>query len=343
MKEKTILELYGLKKTPGEVGVEVEMEGKGLPGYVPGWKIHDEQSLRGGGIEYVFDKPAKRDDYEKLLFDLEKTFEADGTKLNPSDYCGIHVHINCQDLTFTQILNYTCLWFLLEIPLVKWCGDKREGNMFALRASDAEAVIKLIVDAIPHKDFRYAMLMDWYRYAAWNLEALGKFGSIESRVLPTTPKFAERTTKWVKVLLKLKDKAMFFKTPAEIVNNFSLQSPLKFARGMLDEYAEEFLYKGVEKDLYKGARLIQDIAFAQDFKQEVAKPKPEFDKNLGNPFEIRPAPVPDNWRWNEALDAVRNNDIDLAEILRDHIRRDANGRFAPKVKPAQPAGDGGAW
>lgn len=325
MKELTIRELYQLNKVPGEVGVEVEMEGRGLPGAPMGWVEHDEPSLRGGGREYVFNGPVKRDQYEPLLYALEAAFVHDWTVLNPSDYCGIHVHINCQDLTFTQVLNYTCLWFLMEIPLVKWCGDKREGSMFALRASDAEAVIKLIVDAIPHKDFRHVMLHDWYRYAAWNLEALGKFGSVESRVLPTTPKFAERTAKWVSVLLKLKDKAMFFKHPSEIVNNFSIQTPLKFARGMLDEYADEFLYKGVERDLYKGARLIQDIAFAQDFNPvdlKIAKVKAPLP--LNNPFELMPAQAfVQRPRVGEEARLIE-------EILRDHIRRDAQGRFAPR-------------
>lgn len=95
----------------------------------------------------------------------------------------------------------------------------------------------------------------------------------------------EAVEKWVSVLLKLKDAALTYKSPSDIVSGYSEGGEGWFAQEVLKDQFEEFCcYPDWERDVYKGIRRSQPIAFAGDWnpKKEVknSRPAPEGDDRI---------------------------------------------------------------
>lgn len=277
-----IIEQYPhLKAQSGEVGIEIEMEGTHLPTIVPGWKVVKEGSLHAGGKEYVFALPVSRHYVPTKLDTLKEEFKAAGSVLNPSLQCGIHVHLNVQQYTYMQVLTFICLYLVFERTLVKWCGAEREGNLFCLRAEDADFIIEKLIKSRQTNSFRNVLYPDQLRYASINLDALSKYGSLEFRAMYTPVDFVGPTLTWLKVLLAIKDASERYSEPKEIVEALSEHGPIAFAEAILGEMYQEFATPTIEQEVMAGVRLIQDVAYAPAF----FPPAPKVEKKV-DIFEI---------------------------------------------------------
>lgn len=262
-----ILEACHLESTKGEVGIEVEVVGRHLPQEVVGWKVEHDDSLRAGGLEYVLKGPKSRDKLDLYLSRLEKKLNEDGVTVGDSVQAGVHVHINVQELSVDQMYTFLCMYLMLESLLVKTCGDGAEGNLFCLRACDAEYLIHLITKARRSDRLDY-LNTDNIRYASCNVMALFKFGSLEFRAFRTDKNFDGLRT-WVGTLLQLKDASKNYGSPAELIESFSVGDYDTFLRTVLGEYAEQYINSPHKNELMKeGMRLAQDIAYAKPSKVE---------------------------------------------------------------------------
>lgn len=270
-----VLEEYKVKDVgKREVGIEIEMEGDNLvheEGTIKHWKVTEDGSLRGESAEYVLRKPVFREDVKEVLQDLQENLRTYGSTLRPSDNCGIHIHINCQQMTFKQVLNYAVLYYILEDLLVKFCGETREGNLFCLRAKDAEQVLNAMYDCAMQGSFR-RMQHEHFRYAAFNVTSLSKYGSVEFRAMRSVADFSIINT-WVEMLLKIKDAAFSFQTAREIVETLSFNGSRNFADRILGPYAELISTDDMEGLIVDGVRRVQDIAFV-DVPDKAAAPMP---------------------------------------------------------------------
>ena len=204
-----------------EVGIEIEIEGKNIRfdkeiGY---WNQTHDGSLRGESIEYVLKQPCNREQVAKRLGYLENLLKQNKAKIIPSDRTGVHVHVNCQEDSFNTVMNMICLYLILEHALVRYCGPDREGNMFCLRAEDAEYLVQVLCNAMEDQSFHLATRLP-VRYASVNVTSLARYGSLEFRALRTPSKLMDIKT-WVDMLLKLKDKASAFNSPEEIIKGLS--------------------------------------------------------------------------------------------------------------------------
>ena len=147
-KEATILEmlLSPGHAVAGEIGIEIEMEGQMLPHIGSNtWRSEADGSLRGESIEYVLKKPVAREQVAKVLTQLQDMLAKDGAVLEPSNRCGVHVHVNAQQYTFLQVMNIVVLYLMFEDILTKFCGQHREGNYFCLRARDAGRFVEQLI------------------------------------------------------------------------------------------------------------------------------------------------------------------------------------------------------
>lgn len=259
-----ILEEFGVKPRSGEVGIEIEMEGRNLPQSCDGWIVTTDGSLRGEGLEYVFASPKKRKNVAEMLSTLQARFTNSGATLNPSDRCGVHVHLNCQKLTTEEVIKIIVLYLIFEELLVKWCGEDREGNMFCLRSSDAEAIIDALIQAKASGSLREAQ-RDSYRYASINLSSLSKFGSIEFRAMRTRADLTSVQT-WTEMLLAIYDKALEYDNPRTIIENISMQGPSCFLADILGDKAEILACKNMDQIIMAGVRRVQDIVYADVIK-----------------------------------------------------------------------------
>ncbi len=274
-------EIYSFRKKyplSKQIGIEIEMEGT-LLSLTEGkyWRQTGDGSLRGKeSIEYVLKEPCNKDyvtdRIENLLTETEKRFEGkhqNNAQFTPSDRCGVHIHINVQNMIFTECFNFIFLYLLLEKILVGYCGKSREGNLFCLRAGDAEHFIDRMIackeqsnlsllDRKPETDEQHTL-----RYASINPQAIFKFGSVEFRAL-RTPKNLLDIVEWINILYQIRDRSFQFENPMHFVEHYSMLGENIFFDEIMGEYAPILRRKvsDVPQKLLDGIRLTQDIAYA---------------------------------------------------------------------------------
>lgn len=291
---KTILEEFGPKAQPGrEVGVEIEMEGHKFPMEVPYWNAIPDGSLRGESIEYVFTNPQPRDKVGRVLETLEAMLKKAGTAINDSDRCGVHVHVNCQDLNTQQVLNFIILYLILEDILVRYCGEPREGNLFCLRAQDAEYLLQGLAQAQERGSLQ-KLQQDVFRYASVNVSAIGKYGSLEFRAMRTTADFSI-IKNWVSILLAIKDTSLRYENPQDLVTGLSMRGASDFLRMVMGDLYELVQCPGQDKMLMDGARRAQEVAYVKRVKGKKAEDTPiygDFDPAEAIREAIHRAPPP---------------------------------------------------
>ncbi len=263
-----IYEIYDVKRQKDkDIGIEIEIEGTRLKHPISRyWNGKSDGSLRGTSIEYILKSPVHRDKTKSRLASLKKELEEFHSILNPSDRCGVHIHVNCQDLAVKEVINFAIIYLILEDLLVEMCGENRIGNLFCLRASDAETIISTLrrckqensLDLIQHNR---------YRYASINLAALSKFGSVEFRAFQT-PKNIMKIQGWINILLRIKDASLEFKDAHDIVESVSFGGPEVFVRNILGTYAKNLNLEGREYLITEGVRRVQEIAYVREKKKK---------------------------------------------------------------------------
>jgi hypothetical protein len=279
----TIRDLYGNNAHKGrDVGIEIELEGSNLSVAHKYWVAHTDSSLRPNpeAIEYVLIQPVAHKEVAKYLSDLQEALEGNEAKLDPSDRCGVHVHVNCQQLTVSQVLCFICTYLVLEEALVKWCGEDREGNLFTLRAKDAEALVAMLITAATNQNFNN--FNSEYRYSSINIASLIKFGSLEFRSLRTPKDFSTINT-WVNLLMRIKQYAVGFSHPREIIESVSSGGFLKFPYVVLGDMAELIQCKGIGVTVAEGARRVQEISYIDLVYKKKEKPKESLEEPTPSP------------------------------------------------------------
>jgi hypothetical protein len=277
--------VLGKKPTAGQVGLEIEVEGKNLPHEddTPApWVHHIDHSLRGEeNAEYVLKKPVDFGEVPPAISTLWKQFEKNKSVLDDSNRTSVHVHLNCQEFHMNRLTVFMAAWFAVEEALVEWCGQHRVGNLFCLRAVDAPAIINYLRKFI-RTDGAYP-LNDILHYAALNPNALLKFGSLEFRTLRFSPD-PQVTLNWVRILERLYNLSADYKDPREFPAQFSAGGPLSFYTLLLGEELGEMVKKDInwtQEDLVasmmRGIRFAQDLCYARDwdsYKPTVLQPDP---------------------------------------------------------------------
>lgn len=259
--DKTLENTIAFPRNPGngEVGIEIETEGRRLPNEIASyWRAIPDHSLRGEALEYILSKPINRGNVFEALTVLENTFRGNNTIINESYRTSVHVHLNARKSTFREIFNHICLYLIFEDILTEYCGRTRQGNVFCLRARDAEYLIDAIVTVA--RSGRIGNFgNDNLRYSAINLKALAEHGSLEFRAFRGTTA-PDLINNWVQLLLNVKDAAYQFKNPAEIIQQFSLDGPQEFFQNIFGDNANLLNYS--ESSMFNGLRFAQEVAFA---------------------------------------------------------------------------------
>lgn len=259
---KDALGIAQRRHTNRDVGVEIEIEGRRLPIPERYWRVDRDGSLRGEeALEYVLARPSSIDDVEKALAHLREAFNHANSRIDETVRAGVHIHINCQQLTLKELYNFFVLYLALENVLIKYCGEYREGNLFCLRCQDAEFLLYELVAAAKDRGFMRHFHSDDLRYASMNVKALGDYGSLEFRAMRSTKDF-DAILDWAKILLNLRQVAVKFDNPVQIIQEVSRIGCMAFLDKCLGPHAKFF--KGVpEVDnlLYEGVQLAQCVAY----------------------------------------------------------------------------------
>lgn len=267
---KTVLTEFKVKPTKGDLGIEIEVEGRRLPTPEKFWRREADGSLRGEeSAEYVFSRPMTLKGAREALDYLAKCYEAQKSIIDDTVRAGVHVHVNCQSLTLVQLYNFIVLFLVFENVLTKFCGEYRQGNLFCLRACDADRILHTLKSAAKNRNFRLQFHHDNNRYAAMNVKALGDYGSLEFRAMRSTSDMDAIYT-WAKILYDLREQATTYNSPHDIIAGFSQYGSREFMRQVFGENVQHLFdqYKAtseLESDLFKGMRNAQDIAFCADW------------------------------------------------------------------------------
>lgn len=265
------------KETKGDVGIEVEIEGKNLPHNkmelnYKYWRYEHDHSLRGEeNGEYVLKAPIPFKETSAAVDELWSSFEKCKSKLDDSNRTSVHVHLNCQKFHLNRLTAFFGLFYCLEEILTEWCGDHRVGNLFCLRAKDAPSVITQLRKFIQN-DGHYD-LRDTLHYAALNFHALVKYGSLEVRTLrgPTAVESAQQIKDWVRILQRIYDLSAEYTDPRELCYEFSAMGPIGFFEKVLGN-TEAIVRAGVPwsdeqimTSMMEGIRLAQDLCYCRDW------------------------------------------------------------------------------
>lgn len=315
-------------KRAGEVGVEVEVEGRRLPKEpdLP-WVYHVDHSLRGAeNAEYVLDKPVLFSEIDGHVDGLYAMLTKAKATLDDSNRTSVHVHLNVQPFFLNRLASLMGLYFTFEEIFAEWCGEHRVGNLFCLRAKDAPAIVSQIRRFI--RTGMQAPLRDHHHYAGLNGNAIHKFGSLEFRTLRGVSDPSVIKT-WVSILRRLYDLSEVYTDPREICSEFSYAGPQHFFDHILGDRAA-VIRQGIEFDeerigtsLYEGIRLAQDICFARDWSRY--KPLEYKEDPFHRPAKKRGAPT------GFDIDAAMN------EVMEDFEGEDDEGQAPPPANWIVPA------
>ncbi|QHJ80962.1 MAG: hypothetical protein [Caudoviricetes sp.] len=263
---KTVAQVMGIEsKYTDHQGIEIETEGSSLPMInTPVWKSEADNSLRGESFEYVLRKPIRFGEEDKALAEIKEHWEGNGAKIKDSPNAGVHVHINCSDLTVTQLFNYISLYLVVEELLIAKCGDDRVGNLFCLRASDADYLIEMLAESVRSQDLRM-LHTDDLRYASVNVKALGDYGSLEFRAWRADGDL-EAIAWWCRLLQYLKGLARKIDNPSQIVGDVSALGSYGFYSHVLGPFAKDVEWDDkFEPAISDSVRRVQQYAFLGDW------------------------------------------------------------------------------
>jgi hypothetical protein len=284
----------------GEIGLEIECEGTNLfDKPISWWRCHQDHSLRAvedhPPVEYVLRKPISREDVPKALDYLNKKLRETGSNISMSSRTSVHLHVNCLRMTVKEIYQFICLYLIFEETLTDFAGPDRVGNLFCLGGKHAEYWVQMLESAIQTENFN-EVFNENIRYTACNTASLGKFGSLEFRALRGTVDEGVIQT-WIDLILAIRDKAMEFKDPREIVDRFQRTSPQDFMREVFkrNDLRNIFLSRpDLHKSMWDGMRLMRDIAYAVEWLPRKEKKVLEEENEPVNPQSTQ---TPDLSLW----------------------------------------------
>lgn len=230
-------------KAGTDIGIEVELEGKlfGDNNRSSMWSVKGEGSLRNGGMEYVLRKPISIDMLPKALDEFAGYMEK--SVPHASIRCSTHIHVSVLDFTVAQTWNAMLAWYFVENLLVQTQSPNRQGNLFALRLSDAEEIAVSIQEAMAGSDSFHTFHPERNRYAALNLCAITKFGSFEFRFLDAMTKTTD-LDRWCRLLHRFVNTAKSV-GPAELLEMYEKKTANNFLSYFFGSEFVPFITKGL--------------------------------------------------------------------------------------------------
>lgn len=257
-----VIEWFPLKKRVGEVGIEIEVEaGEHRTPMIENtyWFTGGDGSLRGNSAEYILKNPVKRKEIPKVLNNLKKLWKEQDVRFIKSVRTSTHVHINMQQQEFKEVISFFVLYSIFEDLFVKFCGREREGNLFCLRGRDAGFLIEHLVGISTNGNWN-SLSDNNIRYASVNMAALAKFGSMEFRAMRGTSDFSQIKL-WINMLLRLKDNALAYDNPRNILELFSQTGEHRFLEEIMGDYSEILQCPKMGRLIREGVWRVQELAF----------------------------------------------------------------------------------
>ena len=264
----------------GTIGLELEMEGRQLinnsgtladiQGAKTGarWLAKADGSLRNGGIEYVLSTPCEVDETDTLVNGIFKKLKDGGSRVENSNRCSTHVHINVGAQKINVLTSILVLWAVFEEQLIKWHGVNRTKNHFCLGFKDSNSTLNLWKTLLRHGQMPRE---EGAKYSALNVLTLWRFGSFEFRC-GQEPNDPEKVILWAKFLHYFVRYAInTYANPYQIAYDISEQGAMLMLETIckqdpaLEAFYKEIVGEQFERDFNTGCmdsfRIVQSLCF----------------------------------------------------------------------------------
>lgn len=244
---------------PDSVGIEFEVEGQNLQYWDNKyWTCKEDGSLRQG-FEWVVRRPVSISSIEGVIKNWFNRTNEVGAKISQSLRTSIHVHINCQHMTTRQIYTAITAYWLIENLLVRYSGPSREGNLFCLRAKDADYAVTELIHGIESGTLFQSVRGNEFKYAALNLQAITKYGTFEFRMMRgeySDPKFINQ---WVQELYNFIQNTKKLNDPREVIRKFKNSTAKDF---LLFFFSPEFVVQIMDEHDFAYAIMEENFHYA---------------------------------------------------------------------------------
>jgi hypothetical protein len=339
---KPLKDYYKFAVRGGDVGTEVETEFLQLDTepVIPGWKVHNEGSIRGVAREFVTDGPVpfhkKRAAYDALAGVLGKL------QVNVASHrTSVHNHINVSRISPMQTWTAASLYWMVENLLFSYCGEERVGNLFCLRLSDAEGLMEdVFADLNAEYPFKTLLENDDLRYAGLNVNAIRKFGSLEFRGMRGVYD-ADTLDIWSTACYNIVHGAGRFSSPENLMDEFYKSDKKEFLAQIFGAQFTDVICKHKEwKDvLDDGVMSVLPLAYYHDWEAWAKKMEKRREAGPIPPLN-RAGPVPRVARAQAQAQAQANQLIRGALNLQNVHAIAGEGGVVPNaawVLPDRPA------
>ena len=165
---------------PGNIGIELEVEGRADWPDVNGWNKEADGSLRDG-IEYVFDGPKGGAHAVRNIKAMARMIEE-----NPVDNsfrCSTHIHLDVRDMDFEELRRLVIAYTMMEGVMFQHCSMDRRYSNFCTPFFLNTYLPRLFANSMkdPRDNNRIHHIGGWPKYTALNLKPLTSYGSVEFR------------------------------------------------------------------------------------------------------------------------------------------------------------------
>lgn len=246
------------------IGVEVELEGfKKAPmlDHPAYWLIKEDNSLRQYDnkvpYEFVTSYYYCGEDLHDALNQLHTVINNITPPPIPSSRTSVHVHLDVRDLSLKQMYDLTLLYALYERVLFRFCDIQREDSIFCVPFYKANGLLQSL-SATSLTERISKLPQEEMRYAAFNLHALKKFGSVEFRHHPGTLDMNKIRT-WINIIMCLKQHVLNHRLVNEFYHNIE-----DLTRDVFREYVRYLRTEYFERDIKCGLESVQSIILKDD-------------------------------------------------------------------------------
>jgi hypothetical protein len=125
------------------IGIEVEVEAAANRGISLNrvWSTKEDNSLRNGGCEFVSQPIMARHAPAALEHLMNDYLDMNICCFSPRT--SVHIHLNMQDMTPDQCVDYIMLYSIFEKQLYKFVGKNRRKNVFCVPLADTTMLMSL--------------------------------------------------------------------------------------------------------------------------------------------------------------------------------------------------------
>lgn len=224
------------------IGIEVEVEN-----YTPKvgtlnkvWQVTNDGSLRNNGAELIT-RPIEAIHAPMMLNYLFEEF-LDAKRCCFGPRTSIHVHVNVQDLTRAQAVDFILMYAAYEQLFYKFAGRGRQKNVYCVPLADCDLLVNLI-------DYGETRDRQWSKYTGLNTLPISEYGTIEFRHMHGTINVHKLAT-WINLICKLKEYIKRTSTAtirsmiAEMHDGFDFGA---LAADIFGEHAQALHYEGPQE------------------------------------------------------------------------------------------------